>query len=71
MPLEQRLARLLKNASNDERRKVIDDGVHRLVDPINMGAQYKFLGVVGRTTGAEETKVDGVFPFGVELKENA
>jgi NADH dehydrogenase [ubiquinone] 1 alpha subcomplex assembly factor 7 len=70
MPLEQRLARLIQHAQTEERKHAISEGVQRLVDPIGMGSQYKFLGVVGRASDAETQKVDGVFPFGLDLEES-
>jgi SAM-dependent MidA family methyltransferase len=43
--LQQRVDALKANASEEERKKEIESGASRLIDPTGMGAQYKVMGV--------------------------
>jgi NADH dehydrogenase [ubiquinone] 1 alpha subcomplex assembly factor 7 len=66
MALSQRVAALLRSASSPERAQAIEDAAARLIDPNGMGAEYKILGVVGKTTvaGPQDSEVIGeVYPF--------
>jgi NADH dehydrogenase [ubiquinone] 1 alpha subcomplex assembly factor 7 len=62
MGIQIRAAGLARSASSPERRRAIEDGANRLVDPLGMGEQYKVLGVVAKSSG-EGHDVGGVWPF--------
>jgi NADH dehydrogenase [ubiquinone] 1 alpha subcomplex assembly factor 7 len=62
MGIQIRAAGLARSASSPERRRAIDDGANRLVDPLGMGEQYKVLGVVAKSSG-EGHDVGDVWPF--------
>ncbi|KAG8868806.1 hypothetical protein FRB97_001891 [Tulasnella sp. 331] len=51
MGIEVRLKQLLRTASENERRKDIQDAVNRLIDKTGMGEQYKFLAVSNKKEG--------------------
>lgn len=55
--IQLRADRLIKAATNVERRTAIAESVNRLVDPLGMGGQYAVLGIT--TTPKEEA----VWPF--------
>lgn len=58
MGIEIRAAALMRSASPLERKKAIEDGANRLIDPSGMGEQYKVLGAVAK--GRDE-----IWPFAV------
>lgn len=58
MGIEIRAAALMRSASSLERKKAIEDGANRLIDPCGMGEQYKVLGAVAKGMGE-------VWPFAV------
>lgn len=58
MGIEIRAAALMRSASSLERKKAIEDGASRLIDPCGMGEQYKVLGAVAK--GRDE-----IWPFAV------
>ncbi|KAG0706729.1 S-adenosyl-L-methionine-dependent methyltransferase [Suillus ampliporus] len=62
MGIEIRAAALVRSASSPERKKAIEDGANRLVDPLGMGEQYKVLGVVAKSSGGGQ-EVGEVWPF--------
>ncbi|KAG8998825.1 hypothetical protein FRB94_006626 [Tulasnella sp. JGI-2019a] len=59
MGIEVRLKQLLQTASEDGRRKDIQDAVNRLIDKNGMGDQYKFL-AVSTKQGTDESSP---YPF--------
>lgn len=63
MGIEIRAAALVRSASSLERKKAIEDGTRRLIDPLGMGEQYKVLGAVAKSTGEEGQEVGEVWPF--------
>lgn len=64
--LSQRVEALVKAANSADRAKQIEGAAKRLVDPTGMGAQYKVLGVDGRTTTATAEEDTRVYPFDFE-----
>ncbi|KAG2110250.1 S-adenosyl-L-methionine-dependent methyltransferase [Suillus discolor] len=58
MGIEIRAAALVRSASSLERKKAIEDGANRLIDPCGMGEQYKVLGAVAKGRGE-------IWPFAV------
>ncbi|KAG1739172.1 S-adenosyl-L-methionine-dependent methyltransferase [Suillus paluster] len=62
MGIEIRAGALMRSASSPERKKAIEEGANRLVDPLGMGEQYKVLGVVAKSS-EEGQAVDEVWPF--------
>lgn len=65
MGIEIRAAALVRSASSLERKKAIEDGASRLIDPLGMGEQYKVLAAVAKSTGEEGQEVGEVWPFTV------
>ena len=67
--LGQRVQKLLDSAPNDERRKDIQQGAKRLIDPLGMGMQYQVMGVVPLAqSGASGQGADEeVYPF-IDMK---
>jgi NADH dehydrogenase [ubiquinone] 1 alpha subcomplex assembly factor 7 len=63
MGIEIRAAALLRSASSLERKKAIEDGTGRLIDPLGMGEQYKVLGAVAKSRAEEGQDVGEVWPF--------
>ncbi|KAI6123548.1 S-adenosyl-L-methionine-dependent methyltransferase [Pisolithus croceorrhizus] len=53
-----RAASLIQAAPSMERKKAIEQGVSRLVDPLGMGGQYAVLGITSEKKG-----VQGLWPF--------
>ncbi|KAG2017723.1 hypothetical protein CC2G_007209 [Coprinopsis cinerea AmutBmut pab1-1] len=62
MALQTRVEALVRNASSEERKKVILDAANRLVDRSGMGTQYKVLGI----TSSPKSSSTGVWPFDVQ-----
>ncbi|KAG6333096.1 hypothetical protein ID866_5998 [Astraeus odoratus] len=56
--VQLRAASLMRTAPSAERKKAIEDGVNRLIDPLGMGGQYSVLGIVSR-----KSKDKDVWPF--------
>ena len=48
MGLEVRVASLVRNAPNEDRKIAIEGAARRLVDPSGMGGEYRVLGITGR-----------------------
>ncbi|KAG1781736.1 S-adenosyl-L-methionine-dependent methyltransferase [Suillus placidus] len=65
MGIEIRAAALVRSSSSLERKKAIEDGASRLIDPLGMGEQYKVLGVVAKSRAEEGQDVGEVWPFTV------
>ncbi|KAL4072733.1 hypothetical protein V8B97DRAFT_1958167 [Scleroderma yunnanense] len=64
--IQLRAASLIRSAMNAERRKVIEGGVNRLVDPLGMGSQYAVLGITSKKGGPRD---QGLWPF-VDVEVN-
>jgi NADH dehydrogenase [ubiquinone] 1 alpha subcomplex assembly factor 7 len=47
------------------RKRAIEDGANRLIDPLGMGEQYKVLGVAAKSRGEGGQDVSEVWPFSV------
>ena len=61
MGIQLRTASLIRAATTPERRKVIEEGVNRLMDPLEMGGQYAVLGITSnKKIGPRD---QGVWPF--------
>lgn len=56
--VQLRATSLVRAAPTTERKKAIEDGVNRLVDPLGMGDQYAVLGITSEKKGDQ-----GVWPF--------
>lgn len=68
MGIQLRTASLIRAATTPERRKVIEEGVNRLVDPLGMGGQYAVLGITSnKKVGPRD---QGVWPF-VDVEASA
>lgn len=65
MGIDIRTAALVRSTSSLERKKAIEDGANRLIDPLGMGEQYKVLGVVAKSRGEAGQDVSEVWPFTV------
>ncbi|KAG1870766.1 hypothetical protein DFJ58DRAFT_24018 [Suillus subalutaceus] len=65
MGIEIRAAALVRSASSLERKKAIEDGASRLIDPLGMGEQYKVLGAVAKGRAEEGRDGSEVWPFTV------
>lgn len=65
MGIDIRIAALVRSTSSLERKKAIEDGANRLIDPLGMGEQYKVLGVVAKSRGEAGQDVSEVWPFTV------
>lgn len=65
MGIEIRAAALVRSAFSLERKKAIEDGASRLIDPLGMGEQYKVLGAVAKGRAEEGQDVGEVWPFTV------
>ncbi|KAI6155219.1 DUF185-domain-containing protein [Pisolithus tinctorius] len=59
--VQLRAASLIRAAPTTERKKAIEDGVNRLVDPLGMGGQYAVLGMTSEKKGGPPHQ--GVWPF--------
>lgn len=55
-----------KLGSDEEKRMQIQGAVRRLLDPGQMGTQYKFMGVTGH--GSRQADSEEVWPFIVDVK---
>ncbi|KAG1887080.1 S-adenosyl-L-methionine-dependent methyltransferase [Suillus subluteus] len=65
MGIEIRAAALVRSASSLERKRAIEDGASRLIDPLGMGEQYKVLGAVAKGRAEEGQDGSEVWPFTV------
>ena len=65
--IQLRAASLTRAATTAERRKVVEEGVNRLVDPLGMGGQYAVLGMTSNRKGGQQGQ--GVWPF-VDVEVN-
>ncbi|KAI0749705.1 S-adenosyl-L-methionine-dependent methyltransferase [Daedaleopsis nitida] len=61
MGLQARVSALKAAATDEERRKQIEQAANRLVDPTGMGSQYQFMALTGKRT--QELKEEELWPF--------
>ncbi|KAL4064356.1 S-adenosyl-L-methionine-dependent methyltransferase [Scleroderma yunnanense] len=59
--IQLRAASLVRSATAAERKKIIEEDVSRLVDPLGMGDQYAVLGIISNKKGGPRNQ--GVWPF--------
>lgn len=65
MGIEIRADALVRSASSLERKRAIEDGASRLIDPLGMGEQYKVLGAVAKGKAEEGQDIGEIWPFTV------